>query len=470
MAIGVRGARSIQNGNGRLQRISSEGPANKNRKDSSTVGAKRPNAQDNLRIIAQNPAASAKSGWEAIAPELFLKIFDYSSNADKFQLGRVCKSWREGSRDPKLWKHVDIKKPIWHRKPESYELQIGAIRIMLELARSKPSEYLLKSIHCNALNFKLKPTGASLFTPYILQSPQLEFVSLKDQCLSVDTLTTLFKNPHMQRLDLIGIKERTYTMTEGPKISYSQLPEFMRHEGILGLSIPLNIHACPLSNEDLLKQFKERFPQLKTLCLSNSPDLTWDEAQAAYDVFKGEEIETSFSGCTTIFADLTSKMKSNSLTNEEIDSPLLFQVSKYGATTLICAINCLSGNGEAGIAIINAILEKFKDRDELFQADNHGWTALMWALNMLADKGEAGIAIIQKILDKFKDRKELFKIDDEGTTVLMLALESLSGKGEAGIAIIQQILDKFLDRPQLFQVTECRETALTIALIFSNKS
>ena len=73
-------------------------------------------------------------------------------------------------------------------------------------------------------------------------------------------------------------------------------------------------------------------------------------------------------------------------------------------------------------------------------------TALMLALTTLSFKGEAGIAIIQQIVDKFLDRPELFHVNKYGQTALTIALKNLSYKGEAGIAIIQQIVDKFLEQ------------------------
>ena len=155
MAGGVRGARFIHNV--RLQRVSSEGSVNKKRKNSTTERTKSPTAQSNLRITAQKSAASAEVGWALIPPELLYIVADYLSNVDKFQFGQVCSAWKKVFRDPKLWRQFDIKNPIWHSKPKSYDKQIGAIKTMLELAKSTQSEYLLKSIRCNALNFDFNP-------------------------------------------------------------------------------------------------------------------------------------------------------------------------------------------------------------------------------------------------------------------------------------------------------------------------
>ena len=369
------------------------------------------------------------------------------SNADKFQLGQVCKSWREVSRDPILWRHFDSRNLIWHRKPESYDNQVVAVKRMLKLTSSTQSKNVLKSIHCNAQFLRLQPTEASLFTPYIQQSSQLSSVSLKGQCLSEEILEALFKPTLMNRLDLTGIID----VTSREKISYSEFPEFICHPLIANLSIPFDIHACPLNNQQLAEQFKTRFPQLQTLCLSNSPQLTWDEAQAAYDVFKQKGIELSFSDCPIIIEVLVSKMDSNTLTNEDIDTPwltpILFDIDDNGRTSLMWALGELSNEGGAGIAIVNKILQKFikQNREELFQVDNNGSTALTWAIDKLSHKGEAGIAIINTILKKFleQNRDELFRGTLSGETALTLALYKLSDKGPEGLKIINTILKKF---------------------------
>ena len=79
--------------------------------------------------------------WNLLPHEILHIVAKYVNKADLFKLGQVCKVWRNAFRSLILWQHVDIKNPIWHRKPESDDKQIGAIRIMLELARSVQSKF-----------------------------------------------------------------------------------------------------------------------------------------------------------------------------------------------------------------------------------------------------------------------------------------------------------------------------------------
>ena len=144
----------------------------------------------------------------------------------------------------------------------------------------------------------------------------------------------------------------------------------MYHEDITDLSIPFDIHAYPLNNQHLAEQFKTRFPKLKTLCLSNSSQLTWEEAQDAYIEFERKEVEISFSDCPRIYKQLLTKIHNKTLTNEDIDTPwlrhILFKEIEYGGTALAWALNGLSYEGPDGLEIINIILSKFKDLEKNF--------------------------------------------------------------------------------------------------------
>ena len=88
---------------------------------------------------------------DSLPHEIILKFGKHLKKADLFKLGQVCRSWRDVFRDPIFWRHVDIKNPIWHKKPQNLDNQMKALKVMLKLAGDSLTSFSIGNSKINGI-------------------------------------------------------------------------------------------------------------------------------------------------------------------------------------------------------------------------------------------------------------------------------------------------------------------------------